>query len=86
MSERGHRKELIGNVVSDKMDKTIVVQVERRFKHRMYKKYVTRTTKYKAHDENNDCNVGDLVTIRETRPLSKEKRWRLHEIKRKASI
>ncbi len=86
MSERGNRKELTGTVVSNAMTKTIVVKVTRRIKHRMYKKYFNKSKKYKVHDEDNQCSVGDLVAIRETRPISKEKRWRLHEIKRKAKI
>jgi len=78
--ERGRRKERIGKVVSDKMDKTIVVAVETFVAHPLYKKQIRRTTKFKAHDENNECRVGDIVKIMETRPLSKEKRWRLVEI------
>ena len=81
MSERGLRRELTGKVVSNKMDKTIVVEVTRRFQHRTYKKYVNRSCRYKAHDEKNECNVGDVVSIRESRPLSKEKRWRLVGVK-----
>ncbi|MFO7824430.1 MAG: 30S ribosomal protein S17 [Cyclobacterium sp.] len=78
--ERNLRKERIGKVVSNKMDKSITVAVERRVKHPMYGKFVGKTTKFMAHDENNDCNPGDLVKISETRPLSKSKRWRLVEI------
>jgi len=78
--ERGRRKERIGKVVSDKMDKTIVVAVETFVAHPLYKKQIRRTTKFKAHDENNECRVGDIVKIMETRPLSKEKRWRLVKI------
>ncbi|MFS8540716.1 MAG: 30S ribosomal protein S17 [Tissierellales bacterium] len=78
--ERGRRKVRIGKVVSDKMDKTIVVAVETLVTHPLYKKQMKRTTKFKAHDENNECRVGDIVKIMETRPLSKEKRWRLVEI------
>lgn len=74
------RKRMIGKVVSDKMDKTIVVSVERLFQHSKYKKYVKRNKRYKAHDENNECKVGDIVEIEETRPLSKEKRWRVVKI------
>ena len=81
MSERGLRRELTGKVVSNKMDKTIVVEVTRRFQHRTYKKYVNRSSRYKARDEKNECNVGDVVSIRESRPLSKEKRWRLVGVK-----
>ena len=78
--ERKLRKERIGLVVSDKMDKTIVVQVERRMKHPMYGKYVKKSSKFAAHDEKNECNMGDTVRIMETRPLSKSKCWRLVEI------
>lgn len=77
---RGNRKVRIGRVVSDKMDKTIVVSVETFVQHPLYGKSVKRTTKFKTHDEENQCNVGDKVRIMETRPLSKEKRWRLVEI------
>ncbi|MEX2581990.1 MAG: 30S ribosomal protein S17 [Gemmatimonadota bacterium] len=78
--ERGRRKTRTGTVVSDKMNKTVVVAVERRYAHPLYGKQVTRTKKYHAHDENNDYNVGDLVRIVETRPLSKLKRWRVVEV------
>ena len=78
------RKTRIGKVVSDKMDKTIVVVVESRSAHPLYKKIVKRTYKLKAHDENNECGIGDRVKVMETRPLSKEKRWRLAEIIEKA--
>ena len=78
--ERNLRKERIGQVVSNKMQKTITVAVDRRMKHAMYGKFIRKTTKFTAHDENNDCNVGDTVRIMETRPLSKNKRWRLVEI------
>lgn len=74
------RKIIVGTVVSDRMEKTAVVQVQRRFAHPVYKKYVTKRVKYKIHDEQNDLNVGDTVRIVETRPLSKSKRWRLLEI------
>ncbi len=84
MSERAFRKTRVGKVVSDKMDKTIVVAVENRVAHPLYKKIVKRTYKLKAHDENNDCRVGDKVLVMETRPLSKDKRWRLVEIVEKA--
>ena len=80
MEERNLRKVRTGKVVSDKMDKTIVVAVEDHVKHPLYKKIVKRTYKLKAHDENNECNVGDTVRVMETRPLSKAKRWRLVEI------
>ena len=78
--ERNLRKERIGVVVSNKMDKSIVVAVERKEKHPMYGKFVKKTTKFVAHDENNECSIGDTVRIMETRPLSKTKNWRLVEI------
>ncbi|NMB25541.1 MAG: 30S ribosomal protein S17 [Firmicutes bacterium] len=84
MVERNMRKSRVGTVVSDKMDKTVVVQVERRVKHSLYGKYINRSTKFKAHDENNSAGIGDRVRIMETRPLSKDKRWRLVEIVEKA--
>jgi small subunit ribosomal protein S17 len=84
MNTRGNRKERSGVVVSDKMDKTVVVQVRRRFKHPLFKKYVSTTKRYKAHDENNECNIGDQVVVIETRPLSRDKRWRVKEILKKA--
>ena len=83
-TERNLRKERVGTVVSDKMDKTIVVAIEQKFKHPLYKKTVLQTKKIKAHDENNECGVGDTVLVAETRPLSKEKRWRLVQIIEKA--
>ena len=82
--ERNLRKTRTGKVVSDKMDKTIVVAVEEHVKHPLYKKIVKDTYKLKAHDENNECHVGDIVQVMETRPLSKYKRWRLVEIMEKA--
>ena len=82
--ERNLRKTRVGKVVSDKMDKTIVVAIEDNVKHPLYKKIVKRTYKLKAHDENNECNIGDRVKVMETRPLSKYKRWRLVEIIEKA--
>ena len=82
--ERNLRKTRIGKVVSDKMDKTIVVAVQDNVKHPLYKKIVKRTYKLKAHDENNTCGIGDTVKVMETRPLSKDKRWRLVEIIEKA--
>ncbi len=82
--ERKLRKTRIGLVVSDKMNKSIVVAVERKVKHPMYGKFVKTTTKFKAHDENNTCGIGDKVLIMETRPLSKTKNWRLMEIIEKA--
>ncbi len=78
-AERGSRRTMIGKVVSDKMQKTVVVQVERRVRHRMYQKFVTLRTRYKAHDEKNDCKVGDIVQIVESRPLSRDKRWRVQK-------
>ncbi|MFT5448302.1 MAG: small subunit ribosomal protein S17 [Gammaproteobacteria bacterium] len=71
---------LTGEVVSDKMDKTIVVMVERREKHRLYKKYIRRSSKLHAHDENNECKIGDTIAIEQCRPMSKSKAWRLHSI------
>ena len=84
MEERNLRKTRTGKVVSDKMDKTIVVAVEDHVKHPLYNKIVKRTYKLKAHDENNECKVGDTVKVMETRPLSKDKRWRLVEITERA--
>ena len=78
--ERNLRKTRVGKVVSDKMDKTIVVAIEDHVKHPLYKKIVKRTYKLKAHDENNSCEIGDKVKVMETRPLSKDKRWRVVEI------
>jgi small subunit ribosomal protein S17 len=77
---------LTGKVVSDKMTKSITVLIERRVKHPLYGKYTTKSTKLKAHDENNDCNIGDLVKITECRPVSKTKSWTLHEIVERAAI
>ncbi|EGF13267.1 MAG: 30S ribosomal protein S17 [Dialister micraerophilus] len=77
---RNVRKVRQGTVVSDKMDKTIVVAVERKVPHKKYKKSINTTTKFKAHDENNECRIGDVVRIVETRPLSKDKRWRVEKI------
>lgn len=82
--ERNFRKEIIGIVRSNKMDKTITVSVERKMKHPKYKKFVKSTAKFKAHDEDNVCNENDIVRIMETRPLSKDKRWRLVEVIEKA--
>ena len=84
MSERNLRKTRTGLVVSDKMDKTIVVTIEDNVRHPLYKKIIKRPVKLKAHDEKNECRVGDRVSIMETRPLSKDKRWRLVEILEKA--
>ncbi|GAB4241764.1 MAG: 30S ribosomal protein S17 [Ekhidna sp.] len=82
--ERNLRKERVGQVVSNKMQKSITVAVERKVKHPIYGKFVRKTTKLTAHDENNDCNVGDTVKVMETRPMSKNKRWRLVEIVERA--
>ena len=82
--ERNLRKTRVGKVVSDKMDKTVVVAIEDHVKHPLYKKIVKRTYKSKAHDENNECKIGDTVKVMETRPLSKDKRWRLVEIVERA--
>ena len=84
MEERNLRKQRTGKVVSDKMDKTIVVAIEDHVKHPLYKKIVKKTYKLKAHDENNECRTGDTVRVMETRPLSKDKRWRLVEIVERA--
>jgi len=84
MEERGGRKERVGLVTSTAMDKTITVSVERVVQHRLYRKGVKQTKKFKAHDHENTCNVGDLVRIRETRPVSKTKRWRLVEVVKRA--
>ena len=84
MSERAFRKTMTGTVVSDKMDKTIVVAIEHRVKHPLYGKIIKRTYKLKAHDEKNECAIGDTVRVMETRPLSKDKRWRLAEILQRA--
>ena len=82
--ERGLRKTRIGVVVSDKMDKTVTIQIKTRVRHPLYKKIVGRTYKLKAHDETNACGIGDTVKVMETRPLSKDKRWRVVEIIEKA--
>ena len=82
--ERNLRKTRVGIVTSDKMDKTVVVTIKNRVRHPLYNKIVNDTVKYKAHDENNECGIGDRVKIMETRPLSKDKRWRLVEIIEKA--
>ena len=84
MSDRNLRKTEVGRVVSNKMDKTVVVAIEDSVKHPLYKKIIKRTVRLKAHDENNECTIGDRVRVMETRPLSKEKRWRLVEIIEKA--
>ena len=84
MEERNLRKTRVGKVVSNKMDKTIVVAIEDHVKHPLYKKIVKKTYKLKAHDENNSCEIGDKVKVMETRPLSKDKRWRLVEIMERA--
>ena len=84
MSDRNMRKTEVGKVVSDKMDKTVVVAIENSVKHKLYNKIIKRTIKLKAHDENNECKIGDRVRIMETRPLSKDKRWRLVSIVEKA--
>lgn len=84
MSERNLRKTRVGTVVSDKMDKTVVVAIVDSVKHPLYKKIIKKTVKFKAHDEHNACGVGDKVEIMETRPLSKDKRWRVVEIIEKA--
>lgn len=85
MSAEKRTRTVTGKVVSDKMDKTITVLIERQEKHPLYGKYVKRSTKLKAHDENNECRIGDLVTIRETRPLAKTKSWALVQIDERAA-
>jgi small subunit ribosomal protein S17 len=82
--QRNHRKTEIGTVVSNKMDKTVVIAIKDSVKHPLYKKVIKRTVKLKAHDEKNECNIGDHVRVMETRPISKDKRWRLVEIIEKA--
>ena len=84
--ERNLSKTMVGKVISNKMDKTIVVAVEKNVRHKLYGKFVKKTYKLKAHDEKNECNVGDRVKVMETRPLSKDKRWRLVEVVEKAKI
>ena len=84
MKQRGKRRQLLGTVKSDKMDKTVVVLVERLVKHKLYKKYVKRHTKFSAHDENNDCAIGDKVLITESKPISKTKKFRVSKIIEKA--
>ncbi|MDR3186194.1 MAG: 30S ribosomal protein S17 [Christensenellaceae bacterium] len=82
--ERNLRKTRIGVVISDKMDKTVVIAVERRVQHPLYKKYIRQTKKFKVHDENNECGIGDKIEVMETRPISKDKNWRLVNIIEKA--
>jgi len=84
VEERGIRKVLTGKVVSDKMDKTVVVAVETLVRHPLYQRIIRRTKKFKAHDDNNSCRIGDKVKMMETRPISKDKRWRIIEILEKA--
>ena len=84
MNERGKRRQLVGTVVSDKMEKTVTVQVERLVKHRLYHKYIRRRATFAAHDEQNACRVGDKVLITESRPLSKTKKWRVSKVVEKA--
>ena len=86
MEERNLRKVMVGKVVSDKMDKTVVVAVETSVRHKVYNKIVKRTYKLKSHDEQNECKIGDTVKVMETRPLSKDKRWRVVEVMKKAEI
>ena len=86
MSNQANTKTMTGKVVSNKMNKTVVVKVERRFAHPVFKKVVKTTKKYKVHDEKNECLEGDIIRIQETRPLSKEKRWRLLDIVTKAKL
>jgi small subunit ribosomal protein S17 len=84
MKKQGIRRQMVGTVISDKMDKTVIVQVERLVKHRVYKKYVRRRSKFAAHDGNNTSQTGDKVIITETRPLSRTKRWRVSKLVKKA--
>ncbi len=84
MKQRGMRRQLVGSIVSDKMDKTVTVLVERLVKHQTYHKYVRRNSRFSAHDENNECRIGDKVLITESRPLSKQKKWRVSQIVVKA--
>lgn len=84
MSKSGMRREVIGTIISDRMEKTVIVEVERLVKHRLYKKYIKRRSKYTAHDEADVCRIGDRVLIAESRPLSKTKKWRVREILEKA--
>ena len=85
MKERGTKRQVVGVVVSNKMNKTVIVSVERLVKHQMFQKYVRRQTKYAAHDETNICQIGDKVVITESRPLSRSKRWRVSKIVQKAA-
>lgn len=85
IEDRSRRKTRVGDVVSDKMDKTVVVAVTRLVRHPLYGRFVKKTSKFKVHDENNECQTGDVVKIMETRPLSKDKRWRLVEVTKKVS-
>lgn len=85
MKDRGTKRQVVGVVVSNKMNKTVIVSVERLVKHQMYQKYVRRQTKYAAHDETNICQIGDKVQITESRPLSRSKRWRVSKIVQKAA-
>jgi len=85
MKNRGKRRQVVGTVVSDKMDKTVVVQIERLVKHKLYKKYIRKRAKFAAHDEGNACKIGDKVLITESRPLSSTKRWRVSRIVEKAA-
>lgn len=84
MKKRGIKKQMVGTVISDKMDKTVVVLVERLVKNRFYKKYVRKRSKFAAHDQNNNCQMGDKVLITESRPLSRTKRWRVSKVVEKA--
>lgn len=84
MKEKGTKRQVVGRVISNKMDKTVIVQAERLVKHSLYKKFVRRRSKFAAHDEGNRCQIGDKVLIKESKPLSKSKRWRVHDIVEKA--
>ena len=85
MTERGMKRQVVGVVVSNQMNKTVIIAVERLVKHRMYQKYVKRQTKFAAHDETNSCQIGDTVQITESRPLSRTKRWRVSKIVKRAA-
>ena len=84
MKKRGMKRQVVGTVVSNKMDKTVIVEVERLVKHRLYKKYIRRRNKFAAHDESNDCQIGDRVLITESKPLSRSKRWRVRSFVRRS--
>lgn len=86
MDKKNKKRELTGKIISDKMDKTRVVEVERRERHKLYKKVIRKLSKFKAHDEKNETNIGDVIKMEETRPISKEKRWRVKEVIERSKI